>query len=791
MYPNPQSSTLLDRTLLSQPPLEIWGAKFVRRPSARSVIAVIVLSVLSVSFLTLRFSPDQHSRTFTSYLLRQPRYDALSRRAAAPLPIYQLQGDGLETPYVQQWVDTYGVVTGVVREGFYLQDPVGDGNPATSDGIYVYTRTPPTVIPGQCVLLQRAYVDEFYAKTELSRLKAILPSNRCATATVVPVAIPVATLRQDSAAQFERYEGMVVELAGVEGIVQGPTKHFADGEMEFAMLAKEYLPYLAGGRLFQTDRHAMNALLYLSNTLGAELPEVRWGDTLILGDSQRREPTVRAILDFNFGKYQLLLWPDTVMTTRRFTTALPPLDVALPATADDITICTYNLHGMGRGSEQYWEPQEYDRQLAKRARTIAESLAGCLIIGMQEAGKPEDVEHLTTLLQSAYGLDYAPLALPGPNTTSNEFPLTNSLIARRDRVQIVAAEARQGCSAEDYAVTRLANDCPPGTFPLFNRPPLLVDMMVQGAWHGPFPLTVVVNHWKSKGGDESVNVVRRTAQAAHVATLVQERLALDPATQLVVLGDLNDYYASGPLATLREGTQPPLLHTYDQLPAQDRYSYVFNGGSQILDHLLVTPNLAPLIARVDPVHVNADYPAGDNAQVALLQQSSDHDPVLLQLRPTGVGVLGGNLGFPNIRLVLRQWAGDEASVSGEFVVGESDSCVDAGAESDFPEVASTMTDASGDFRFWALTPGQYYLCIDAPAHFSQSTQPGILSIEPGYQTLFVQPMPVNDSRNSDGEEIYFIHQDITDATAVMRLAPQLLDHVAGDDSQGILTEYTE
>ncbi|MEZ4621718.1 MAG: hypothetical protein R2867_40305 [Caldilineaceae bacterium] len=45
---------------------------------------------------------------------------------------------------------------------------------------------------------------------------------------------------------------------------------------------------------------------------------------------------------------------------------------------------------MGRGSEQYWEPQEYDRQLAKRARTIAEALQGCTIIGLQELGKPED-----------------------------------------------------------------------------------------------------------------------------------------------------------------------------------------------------------------------------------------------------------------------------------------------------------------------------------------------------------------------------------------------------------------
>ncbi|MEZ4621717.1 MAG: hypothetical protein R2867_40300 [Caldilineaceae bacterium] len=158
------------------------------------------------------------------------------------------------------------------------------------------------------------------------------------------------------------------------------------------------------------------------------------------------------------------------------------------------------------------------------------------------------------------------MALPGPNTLSNEFPLTNSLLARTDRVQIVTSAAPQGCSPIDYEVERLAEDCPPGQFPLFNRPPLVVELMVAGTWGEPFPITVIVNHWKSKGGDEQINVVRRTAQATHVARLVQEKLNLNPTANLMVLGDLNDYYGSGPVETLRTGTNPALTHSYQWLP---------------------------------------------------------------------------------------------------------------------------------------------------------------------------------------------------------------------------------
>src|SRR5262249_27796271 len=68
----------------------------------------------------------------------------------------------------------------------------------------------------------------------------------------------------------------------------------------------------------------------------------------------------------------------------------------------------------------------------------------------------------------------------------------------------------------------------------------------------------------------------------------------------------------------------------DTLPAAERYSYVFDGNSQTLDHIMVSSALAPL-ATYDIVHVNAEF----------ADQASDHDPavVRLALGPTAVPAL--------------------------------------------------------------------------------------------------------------------------------------------------------
>ncbi len=615
----------------------------------------------------------------------------LAAQPAELVPIYAIQGNGLVSPRAKTWVDSQGIVTGVTETGFYLQDPVGDGDPATSDGIFVYTRTRPAVQAGQCLRVESSYVDEFYEKTELSRAKALTLVNDCATTLIEPVVIPAARLGVAPTELFERYEGMLVRVENLVGSVQGPTKRFEGGDIEIAIIAPEILPYLAAGRVFQASATSMAALIYLSGAMGASLPDVAWGDQVLVGAQNGALRQAIAVLDYNFGKYQLILQPDQSVTAE-------PKGIAtergLTTTSADFTICSFNLLGLGRGSAQFPDLHDYQAQVRKRALAISESLQGCTIIALQETGQPEDAQNLAIELRDVFGLDYTATALVGPQSSNLEFPLTNSLLTRTDRVQVVASKVSQSCSAQDYAVEDPENVCPPGEYPLFDRLPLVVDLTVRGDWDEPYKLRIINNHLKSKGGDELVNAVRREQQARDVATLVQEQLVIDPAAHVVVLGDLNDYYASRPVEALRTSTQPALFHTYDLLPPLERFTYIFNGASQVLDHILVTPAMVPTLAEVDLVHINAHFPALATVNTTNVNHASDHDPMQIRIRPAGAGTVGGNLRF----------AGFQVQV------------FDAQQQA----VAEARTDALGDFRVWNLTPGEYRLRIMGPDHLLEA-----------------------------------------------------------------------
>jgi len=92
-----------------------------------------------------------------------------------------------------------------------------------------------------------------------------------------------------------------------------------------------------------------------------------------------------------------------------------------------------------------------------------------------------------------------------------------------------------------------------------------------------------------------------------------------------VLGDLNDYQFSPALSVLRTGTADAsgpanLVDLISTLPADQQYTYVFNGVSQVLDHILLSPSLSDFDYQV--VHVNAEYH----------DQVSDHDPQVVDVR---------------------------------------------------------------------------------------------------------------------------------------------------------------
>lgn len=95
---------------------------------------------------------------------------------------------------------------------------------------------------------------------------------------------------------------------------------------------------------------------------------------------------------------------------------------------------------------------------------------------------------------------------------------------------------------------------------------------------------------------------------------------MDREAGVVVAGDINDFPFSPAVARLTEDRA--LVDLVNELPRDQRYGYVFNGNSQVLDHILASPALAAR-AEYDIVHLNAEY----------ADQASDHDPSVVRLRP--------------------------------------------------------------------------------------------------------------------------------------------------------------
>ena len=147
---------------------------------------------------------------------------------------------------------------------------------------------------------------------------------------------------------------------------------------------------------------------------------------------------------------------------------------------------------------------------------------------------------------------------------------------------------------------------------------------------------MVANHFTSKGGDQPVNgrfqpptrssEVQRHQQARLVNAFAGQLLAANRFAEVIVLGDVNDFEFSVTADLLvAGGTLVDLPRT---LPATERYTYVFEGNSQVLDHILLSPVLALGVGPLrrydyDVVHTNSEY----------ADQVSDHDPQVVRLRP--------------------------------------------------------------------------------------------------------------------------------------------------------------
>ena len=146
---------------------------------------------------------------------------------------------------------------------------------------------------------------------------------------------------------------------------------------------------------------------------------------------------------------------------------------------------------------------------------------------------------------------------------------------------------------------------------------------------------VIANHFSSKGGDDPLygrfqppvqsSAPKRHQQAASVNAFVQSIVAAEAKANVVVLGDINDFDFSETTQILESGgVLSSLMH---QLPQSERYSYVFEGNSQVLDQILFSPNMLRGLSAYDVVHVNSEF----------ANQASDHDPSVSRTKVLGGG----------------------------------------------------------------------------------------------------------------------------------------------------------
>ena len=557
-------------------------------------------------------------------------------------PICRIQGSYFTSPYQGDTVRTHGVVFAdldqTYQKGFFMQAENCDGRSTTSDGIYVYLGEKVDVVNSGDLVELTGTVQEYYGMTEIQ----VAPGD----VTVISSGNPLPDGEdldppfQNSEARwyFEAREGMYVRLD--LGRVVGPT----DNDDRTWLVRDD----LGIGRVFYDDSRGTGEVICVEdNGLFAITPEARVGD---------RVQGFAGALEYRFGDYCMVLVVSPTLIPQQTSNALIQGRSPFGTGVFSFRVATFNLADLfdtiddPTTDDTKLTGTEYLRRLEKRALAIHEILDEPAFIAVQEA------ENVTVLLdlvaRPEIQADYGVVLQDGPDRRGMDV----ALLYRRDQVQIIDYQARQGCTTlidglepdgngdvenpQSEITCDTDNDGTLDGNRLFSRPPLVVRAWVcrsgcpgtfQGEpiYQGPFKIWLVVNHWKSKVEDTSTvqyTLPRRIEQAKYVAGLVQEILGVDSGANLIVLGDLNDHPNSQPLNSL---ASQGLQDLSPRVAKPGRYTYIYEGVSQILDYVLVClqPSLFP--GTVNPLHINTDFPYMYMNVADSFHRSSDHD--LLQV----------------------------------------------------------------------------------------------------------------------------------------------------------------
>ena len=538
--------------------------------------------------------------------------------AQTSVRICQIQGSGAASPLAGEEVRTEGVVTLALSGdgqlgGFFIQDTLGDGDAATSDGIFVYGRE--EVQAGDYVALTGT-VTEYNGKTELTSVRDLEVLKQGVGIPYVPVSFPEGLV--DS---YEAYEGMALMFTNPLYLNSTYDLRY-DGSLE---LGSERLrsptDYVEPGSADYEAALASNRKDRLvlddgsTNRNPSPTPFLNQDGTCRTG---QKVDTLYCVLDEVDGSYKVyaaeeLRWKGNERT----------------GTPDEAALGDYSLKVCGYNLEMFFADEAVQTErIVKLLDAVDADLFGLVEVG----GGSAVITALVEALNEAKGREEYDYIRWAGHEQSSTYTL-NHIVYRKSKLE------------------------PFGGYFMINSVNPLNRKLVQGFREIASGEAFVysINHFKSKSGSGSgadadqgdgqgeYNSRRRQEAYAVVNKLSELRYHYET-DRILVMGDLNSLYMEDPIRIFVDKGYEDQVHRFEP----DSYTYCYDGQVQFLDYSLASEAMQPYVTGATVWHVNADEPSfldydRDETHQDGPYRASDHDPVIVGLNFSDVSNAPGTV----------------------------------------------------------------------------------------------------------------------------------------------------
>lgn len=578
------------------------------------------------------------------------------------LQIHDIQGAGHYTTFDNQTVEG---IQGVVTYSFLLNgatyyhiqtpDELADTNPHTSEAIVLYSGTNTWPIKVGDLVSVTGKVSEFaydgYDDRQTTDLKTtqinvrndqggkvsviksgvalptpiIIDETKMSLAKIDSDNLTVFNPKEDAIDFWESIEGMRVQVGNVKAVA--PQEH---GDL-ITVLENAPTNSLHGGVLYEKANQNPNRIQFRlePNGPGRDF-EVATGDKF--------KGPITGVVGYSYQNFKIYVSLTEMKAAHSKGKATPERTTIVKA-EDKLTIASYNLENFSNN-----KTSTTDDKARKLARAIATDMQSPDIVGVTEvqdnngessgdSKADQSYTRLVTAIKTAGGADYKYVNIDPVNNSDGGAPNANirvGFLYNPERVELTEGiSPGSATTAVGYENGKLTHN--PGridpTNSAFNssRKPLAAQFDFKGE-----SVIVIANHWNSKNGDTPLfgsiqppkydSEVQRIKIAKIVSDFVVDIKTKNAAANVVSLGDFNDYQFADALL-IHEGEH--MTNMINKVETPDRYTYLYQGNSQVLDHILVTKNLENK-TKIDILHINADF-------TDMAGRASDHDPVMVQI----------------------------------------------------------------------------------------------------------------------------------------------------------------